>query len=191
MNGKALPADSREMKAMLAYIQYISTGVPVGKAIEGRGSAALPLLSRAADPARGAKVYAEVCAACHQANGQGKRKEGKGAGYEFPPLWGPDSFNNGAGMHRLIASASFIRANMPVGTTYEAPVLSVEDAWDVAAYVNSHDRPVRKGLERDYPNRARKPVDAPFPPYVGPFPAEQHKLGPFKPMMDAAAAPPR
>lgn len=188
MNGRALPVESREMKAMLAYIQYISTGVPVGKALEGRGSASLPFLKRAASPQRGATVYRKVCIACHQADGQGKRNDGKGAGYQFPPLWGPDSFNNGAGMHRLIASASFIRANMPVGTTFETPVLSVEEAWDVAAYINAQKRPARARLDLDYPNRARKPVDAPFPPFTGAFPPEQHKLGPFQPMLDAQAA---
>jgi len=187
MNGRALPVESREMKAMLAYIQYVSTGVPVGKAIEGRGSASLPLLRRAASPQRGAAVYRKVCVACHQPDGQGKRNGAKGdaAGYQFPPLWGPDSFNDGAGMHRLIASASFIHANMPVGTTYAAPALSVDDAWDVAAYINAQPRPRRANLERDYPNRARKAIDAPFPPFVDTFSLQQHRLGPFQPIMDA------
>jgi thiosulfate dehydrogenase len=103
----------------------------------------------------------------------------------MPPLWGPDSFNDGAGMHRLIASASFIRANMPFGTRYTAPVLSVEDAWDVAAYINSQPRPARANLELDYPDRTRKPVDAPFPPFADEFPLTQHRLGPFRPILDA------
>lgn len=190
MNGRELALGGKEMKAYLAYIQFLSTDIPVGRATEGRGSPTLPLLDRAADPKRGADVYAKTCAVCHQADGQGKRNgtAGDAKGYAFPPLWGPDSFNNGAGMHRLIASASFIRANMPLGTKYDAPVLSVEDAWDVAAYINSHERPVRANLDRDYPNRARKPVDAPFPPYTDKFPAEQHKYGPFKPILDAQKA---
>jgi thiosulfate dehydrogenase len=104
-------------------------------------------------------------------------------GYLFPPLWGPDSFNDGAGMHRLIASASFIRATMPLGTTYDKPVLSVEEAWDVAAYVNSQPRPAKGGLDRDYPDRKRKPVDAPFPPFLDSFPLEQHRFGPFQPIL--------
>ena len=88
-------------------------------------------------------------------------------------------------MHRLIASASFIRANMPFGTRYNAPVLSVEEAWDVAAYINSQPRPARANLERDYPDRTRKPVDAPFPPFADGFPLSQHRLGPFRPIMEA------
>jgi thiosulfate dehydrogenase len=187
MNGRELPLGGKEMKAFLAYIQFLSTDIPVGKPTEGRGSPQLPLLDRAADPKRGAQVYEANCASCHQADGQGVRNgaEGDAKGYRYPPLWGPDSFNNGAGMHRLIASASFIRGNMPLGTRYDAPVLSVDDAWDVAAYINSQLRPVRANLDRDYPNRARKPVDAPFPPFTDKFPLEQHKYGPFKPILDA------
>ncbi|MBX7200008.1 MAG: c-type cytochrome [Rhodospirillaceae bacterium] len=187
MNGRALPADGKEMKAMLAYIQYVSTGIPVGKNIEGRGSAPLPLLKRAASPMRGATVYQKTCAVCHQPDGQGKRNGAKGdaGGYQFPPLWGPDSFNNGAGMHRLIAAATFVHANMPVGTTYTSPALTGDDAWDVAAYINAQPRPVRAHLERDYPNRSRKPVDAPFPPFADSFSLQQHRVGPFQPITDA------
>jgi len=190
MNGRDLPVDGREMKALVAYIQFLSTGVPVGKALEGRGSPPLPLLNRAADPKHGNAVYQANCAACHQPDGQGKRNgaTGDAKGYMFPPLWGPDSFNDGAGMHRLIASASFIHANMPFGTHYDAPALSAEDAWDVAAYVNSQPRPHREHLDADYPDRSRKPVDAPFPPFTDKFPLQQHVFGPFRPIMDAQAA---
>lgn len=175
------------MKALLAYIQYVSTGIPVGKTIEGRGSAPLALLKRAASPQRGAGVYKKICVACHQPDGQGKRNGsvGDAGGYLFPPLWGPDSFNNGAGMHRLIASASFVHANMPVGTTYTGPALSADDAWDLAAYINAQLRPIRARLDLDYPNRARKPVDAPFPPFTDAFSLQQHRLGPFQPLVDA------
>jgi thiosulfate dehydrogenase len=187
MNGRALPVDGREMKAMVAYLQFLSTGVPVGRPTEGRGTPALPLLDRAADAARGRSVYTSTCQVCHQADGQGLRrgKPGDAAGYLFPPVWGDDSFNDGAGMHRLIASASFIRANMPLGTSSRLPMLSVEDAWDVAAFINSQPRPARAGRDLDYPDRSKKPVDAPFPPFADSFPLEQHRLGPFKPILDA------
>jgi thiosulfate dehydrogenase len=187
LNGRALPMDGREVKALAAYLQFLSTGIGAGTAIEGRGSPALLYLDRAADVGKGRSVYAATCQPCHQADGQGLRKgkKGDGAGYLFPPLWGPDSFNDGAGMHRLIVSASYIRANMPLGTSYRAPMLSVEDAWDVAAFINSQPRPARARLDLDYPDRSRKPIDAPFPPFADPFPLEQHRLGPFKPILDA------
>ena len=104
--------------------------------------------------------------ACHQPDGQGLRKgtQADAAGYVYPPLWGPDSFNDGAGMHRLIASASYIRANMPLGTRYDAPALSVEDAWDVAAFINSQPRPPRarprSRLSRSREETGRRAVPA-------------------------------
>lgn len=190
MNGRLLPLEGREMKAMVSYLQFLSTGRPVGQATQGRGTPALPLLDRAADVEKGRVVYAATCQVCHQADGQGLRRgrKGDGAGYLYPPLWGSDSFNDGAGMHRLITSANFIRANMPFGTTYRAPVLSVEDAWDVAAYINSRPRPAREHLDQDYPDRSKKPVDAAFPPFFDTFPLEQHRLGPFRPILEAHKA---
>lgn len=185
MNGRALPGDSREMTAIIAYIQFLSEGAPTD--IEGRGSPTTPLLQRAADPARGASVYSTTCAACHGANGQGQRNV-DGDGYAYPPLWGPDSFNNGAGMHRIIAAANFIRANMPYGVTHEAPQLTPEQAFDVAAYINVQPRPERDHLDRDYPLRTRKPVDAPFPPYADDFSQEQHTFGPWGPINAARDA---
>jgi thiosulfate dehydrogenase len=191
MNGGALPAGGRELKAMAAYLRFLSTGVSAGTPVNGRGTPPLSYLDRAADIAKGRAVYAATCQACHQADGQGVRKgkKGDGAGYVYPPLWGDDSFNDGAGMHRLIASATYIRANMPLGTNYRAPLLSVADAWDVAAFINSQPRPARAHLELDYPDRSKKPVDAPFPPFADSFSLEQHRLGPFKPILDARKTP--
>jgi len=58
--------------------------------------------------------------------------------YAFPPLWGKDSFNAGAGMHSVKNAAAFIKANMPLG---KGNSLSPQEAWDVAQFVDSHDRP--------------------------------------------------
>ena len=178
MNGRALPADSKEMEAMIAYIGFLSEAAPAG--MDGRGAPSLPLLDRAADPILGAEVYSTHCVICHGADGQGKVLEEGQPGYLYPPLWGPGSFNNGAGMHRVIKAATFIRANMPLGVTYDSPVLTPEEAYDVAAYINVQARPEKSHLERDYPDRTRKPVDAPFPPYADSFTLEQHKFGPWK-----------
>jgi thiosulfate dehydrogenase len=190
MNGKAIPVGGKEMKALVSYVQYLSTNIPVGKSLEGRATPTLPLLTRAADPVKGKEGFHNYCEECHGEDGQGMRNGVKGdaKGYMYPPLWGPDSFNDGAGMHRLIASASFIHANMPFGTHYDAPQISVDDAWDVAAYVQSQDRPKMQGLDKDYPDRRRKPVDAPFPPYTDKFSVQQHQYGPYKPIQDAQAA---
>ncbi len=187
MNGRALPVGSPQMKAMLTYIRFISAGVPTGHSAEGRATPPLPPLTTAADPQHGAAVFAATCAACHQANGQGQRWSGEDAAaqhhrYQFPPLWGPDSFNDGAGMARPITAASFIHANMPLGTDYTHPALSIQDAFDVAVFIDSQQRPHRAGIEQDFPDRSLKPVDATYPPFLGPFPASQHQTGPWAPM---------
>ncbi len=191
MNGKPLPLESREMTAIVAYLKFLSTGVPVGSKTLGRGPGSMPELTRAADPAHGHTVYTANCAACHGTNGLGLRagKPADGQGYTMPPLWGPDSFNDGAGMGRLITAANFIHSNMPDGTTWQNPALSSQDAWDVAAYLETQPRPHRANLDRDFPNRLEKPVDTPYGPYADRIPASQHKFGPFKPIRDAIAAP--
>lgn len=189
MNGRPLPVAGPEMKAMLAYIRFISDQMPTGVSVEGRGAPRLKAPPAAAEKAHGATVFAAHCAACHQADGQGLRLDAKAAAsaghrYLFPPLWGPDSYNDGAGMARPITAAQFIRANMPNGTDFAHPALSESDAFDVAVFVDSQQRPHHEGNERDFPDRSLKPADALYPPYVGPFPPEQHLTGPWKPIQD-------
>jgi len=189
MNGKALPVDSTEMKAFVAYIKFLSEGRMIGGKTPGRGSGEIAELTRPADPVAGAKVFEATCAACHGAEGQGQRAvAGSGKVYAFPPLWGEDGYNDGAGMARLIAAASFIRANMPNGTTHDQPLLSVEQAWDVAAFVDSQSRPHKADLDKDFPVRAEKPVDAGYGPYIDGFSEAQHRLGPFQPIRDKLKA---
>lgn len=177
MNGRALPPDSIEMKAFLAYAKWLSTGIPAGARLAGAGTMGVSEPDRAADLHNGAAVYASTCAVCHGADGRGQRAE-TGSGYRFPPIAGPDSYNNGAGMTRILTAAGFVRHNMPFG----APMLSDADAYDVAGWINGLDRPPMAGLDEDYPVRAQKPVDTPYGPYADSFPAEQHKYGPFGPI---------
>ena len=188
MNGKALPLDSREMKAYVTYIHFLSRGIPVGATVEGAATFPSKPPNRRADLAAGKVIYQAQCVACHGENGEGRRAGVKGdaKGYLFPPLWGSDTFNNGAGMNRLIMAMRFIKHNMPQGTTYATPVLSDDEAFDVAAYMLSQPRPTKAGLERDFPARWNKPIDAAFPPYVDGASADQHKYGPFPPLADMA-----
>ena len=181
MNGRALPLGSREMKAFSSYMRWLSTGVPAGARLLGAGTLRIKEPERAADPGRGAEVYAQVCAACHGSDGLGQPAQ-NGLGYQFPPLWGPDSYNNGAGMSRLLTAAAYALHNMPLGTRFDAPVLTDEQAYDVAGYIVSQNRPEKANLERDFPIRLQKPIDAPYGPYADGFPAEQHRFGPFGPI---------
>jgi thiosulfate dehydrogenase len=187
MNGRALADDSAEMQDLVAYIKFLSTGLPPGEKLTGYGSGDMRGLDRAADPERGKAVYARACLFCHGGKGEGIRRSGAvtDLGFLVPPLWGPGSFNDGAGMNRLITAANFIHFNMPHGTDYLNPQLSVEEAWDVAAYMLSQPRPKKSGLEKDFPNLSLKPVDAPYGPYADGFPEQEHKYGPFAPIRAA------
>jgi thiosulfate dehydrogenase len=108
-------------------------------------------------------------------------------GYLTPPLWGPDSFNNGAGMATLITVANFIHFNMPNGTSYTRPRLTQQEAWDIAAFVISQKRPQRAGLDKDFPDLLQKPADIPYGPYADGFSQTQHMYGPFGPIQAALA----
>lgn len=181
LNGKALDSNSREMQAIYAYLKWLGQEVPKGKKPYGSGLEKLPFLDRAADPQKGRLVYLSKCQICHGSNGEGQLNV-DGLEYTTPPLWGPHSYNDGAGLFRLSNFASFAKNNMPFNeASHKAPVLSLEEAWDVAAFVNSQLRP-HKGQGNDWPNLSKKPVDFPFAPYADSFPEQQHKYGPFKPI---------
>jgi thiosulfate dehydrogenase len=181
LNGKPLPVDGREMKAMLAYIKFLNKNVPIGVKIKGQGYAAIKVPNRAANLQHGSKVFAQYCSSCHGKDGQGKRRghPGDDKGYLYPPLWGHDSFNDGAGMHRLLTAAKFIKANMPYGVPVGKPLLSDEQAYDVAAYINSFPRPEKADKHKDYPNLKLKPQDCPYPPYADTMSLERHRIGPY------------
>lgn len=135
MNGTSPAYDSEEMVALIAYSYWLAQGAPTGVDLAGSGYPKLAAPPQSPDAGRGAAVFMANCAICHGATGQGTKLDAK---YVFPPLWGKDSFNAGAGMTRVNTAAEFIKANMPLG---KGGSLSLQDAWDVAQYMNSHDRP--------------------------------------------------
>ena len=189
MNGRPLPANGPDMRAILAYLQFIGSVPDTETPFWGHGVPKLRLPDHAADPGHGRAVYRTMCAACHGPAGAGVRysaseQRRQQRRYLYPPLWGPDSYNDGAGMARNITAAWFVHANMPDGVTFADPILSVDDAYDVAAYVNQHPRPNKARLDADYPDRWLKPPDAAFPPLLGPFPPLQHALGPWRPISE-------
>jgi thiosulfate dehydrogenase len=181
LNGRPLDSLSREMRALVAYIQWLGKDVPRDSIAPGSGLAEIPLLDRAADPVSGRKLYVQNCRVCHGSSGEGLRSKADGP-YINPPMWGDNSFNTGAGLYRISTFARYIRSNMPNGTTFENPVLSVEEAWDIAAYAVSLPRP-EKRFAQDWPDIKLKPVDHPYGPYVDGFSEQQHKYGPYTDMI--------
>ncbi len=184
LNGTAIDTASCEMQAIIAYMHWIGDDIPHGKKPLGSGIMQLPFLDRAADPAKGRIVYVNICQRCHGSNGQGQ-PNADASGYVYPPLWGANSYNTGAGFYRISTFAGFVKNNMPFQeAAYNHPKLSNEEAWDVAAYVNSQPRPLIKN-KNDFPDLSKKPIDDPTGPYADTFTEEQHKFGPFKPIKDA------
>jgi thiosulfate dehydrogenase len=157
MNGRALNPAGRDMRDIVSYFAFLSSGIPVGVEMEGQGLPKLQPLP--GDLTRGAAVFASTCVRCHGAGGQGTALA--------PPLWGPRSYNVGAGMARINTAASFIHALMPID---RAQQLTPQQAFDVATYINTRPRPNFPGKMHDWP-RGGKPPDgdyhflpAPSPP---------------------------
>lgn len=183
-NGKPLPLDSPEMLAIVSYIKWLGEGVPVNTHVRGDKSMTISLPDYPLDVKHGKQVYAAECARCHADDGQGRMKA-DGSTYEYPPLWGMQSYQPGSSLFRIIKSAQFIKANMPHDqVTWRKMKLTDREALDVAAYINSeeHVRPPKKGS--DYPDVGKKPIDYPFGPYDDTFSEQQHKYGPFKPILE-------
>lgn len=154
-NGEPPPPLSKEMKALVSYFHWLASKAPVDEKLESAGFAKIQDPPKPPDARKGGQVFARNCALCHGAEGQGTKLDGR---YQFPPLWGEHSYNWGAGMHRINTAAAFIHANMPLG---KAGSLSVQEAWDVAAYVNSHERPQDPRFDGDLQETDRKYHDHP------------------------------
>ena len=144
--------DSREIQAMEAYMMWLSEGVPTkgqpywSHLNKPTGDEKVPV--EEVNPVRGAELYLENCASCHGADGQGEVDDDGSVVY--PPLWGPRSFNDGAGMGRMYTSASYIREAMPYG--YAHDVTDWEDVHDIAGFMNAHDRPEFPEKSKDFPD---------------------------------------
>ena len=149
MNGKALARDSRAMRDMVAYLAFLSYGIPVGAQVEGQGLPRIDPLP--GDTVRGREVFAATCTVCHGADGQGTNAA--------PPLWGRHSYNIGAGMSRVRTAAAFIKIAMP----FDKPgTLTPQQAYDVATYINTRPRPDFTRKAGDWPN-GDPPPDVAYP----------------------------
>jgi thiosulfate dehydrogenase len=150
MNGSPLPADGPDMRDIVSYLWFLSWGTPVGsQAATGSGRERFAHLE--ADTVAGRLLFEGVCSVCHGEGGQGTPAA--------PPLWGPESFNIGAGMARVRTAAAFIRDNMPFN---DPGSLTDQQAFDVASFVVAHPRPDLPGKEYDWPN-GDPPPDVAYP----------------------------
>ena len=211
--GEPLPRDSQWMKDIVAYIDFLGTGIQPGftyKQVPGQEFPSVALLTRAADPVRGKEIYKNNCQSCHQETGGGVWQEDEQR-FRFPALWGNDSFGQMSGAGRLSTLATLVWGTMPrdkVNVMDVTTRMSQEDAWDVSAYVLSNSHPFKDRFINDWngtgpdgmPNWLRKASSASYDytmprsnvgaatddPAMPPmFTKVQHTFGPFQPI-DAA-----
>ena len=147
--GNKIPTGSREMQDIVAYLAFLSTGVPAGAHVKGEAMPKMP--KGTGDTVRGAAIFASTCTACHGPQGQGNPPA-------IPALWGATSYSIGASMAREERAATFIRHFMPLSNPGS---LTDQQAYDVSAYINSHPRPDSPGKERDWPAEG-VPYDVPY-----------------------------
>lgn len=132
-NGVRPPLGSEVSVSITAYITWLSADQPIRLNSERpAGPRAVPQLkvdAAQADLQRGQELYSARCAECHAENGRGRN--------ENPPVWGERSFNDGAGLAKIVQLASWLKVAMPI----DDADLSDQEALDIAAFVNSHERP--------------------------------------------------
>lgn len=186
LNGNKIDSNGREMNAFIAYLKWIGENVKKGTEPKGSGIEELPFLTRAADTVKGRMVYVAKCQVCHGKTGEGLLNA-KGTAYTYPALWGEHSYNIGASIYRLSKFAGYVKHNMPFKSDKKNQ-LTNEQAWDVAAFINSKPHPY-KDLKADWPKLITKPYDYPFGPYADQqFDTDQRKYGPFAPIKKYYAA---
>ena len=155
--GDAIPSpSSKEVIAISAYIAWLSRGYPAGVEVPWRGHNVIPakrlLPFEKLNPALGEKLFMEKCSSCHGEDGQGVAIGDKIAG----PLWGPDSWNDGAGAGRIYTLAGMIRYMMPY---LDPGSLTDEEAQHISAFINSKQRPIYPFKKDDY-HAGNVPPDA-------------------------------
>ncbi|RAV58770.1 cytochrome C class I [Mucilaginibacter rubeus] len=186
--GKPLPLDGKEMISIMAYLKFLSDSSNVSKTTKGLKNMEVELPNVAASSDRGEVLYAQNCERCHAKNGEGKMRFDK-VTYEYPPVWGLLAYRPGSSMHRVVKLAQWLKGNMPYDKTAEGkPFLTDAEALDIAAFVNDdkkHKRPLPKTTkEVDYPHYEEKAIDYDKGPFKDPFSEQQHKYGPYKPIID-------
>ncbi len=133
LNGTRPPLGGKASVAIASYITWLSRQTPIAMNPEvPLGPNHLKMLQptdTAPHIATGKVLYADRCAFCHGDHGGGSE--------EGPPVWGEQSFNDGAGLSKIPKMAAWLKIAMPLDDTD----LTDQEAFDIAAFVNSHPRP--------------------------------------------------
>ncbi len=167
---------SKEMNALKTYLKWLSKSKINLSNPEKSTFFEFAFPSRKSSSARGKELYSHHCLRCHSGS----------PSVLTPPLWGKDGYSIHSPFFQNFRLAQFIRANMPLGSTPDNPILSEEEALDIAVYVNSSQLEKRWGDRKlkFYPQAKEKPFDYPFGPYKDGFNEMQHRIGPFLPISE-------
>ena len=179
-----LTAEKPEMQAIVAYLRWLGGQSKPGIAVTGTGLLPINMPDRAADPKQGQGLFAAHCTQCHGVKGEGMPAPdfAKGGGYLFPPIAGDDTYDDSGHMYMVPLLTRFIYANMPFGSSASAPQLKIDEAYDIAAYINSElprrHNPQRMGL---YPNPTFRPAGFAIPEHFPDDPEgyRRARFGPF------------
>jgi thiosulfate dehydrogenase len=157
---------SKEVLAISAYLSWLSRGYEVGRNPAWRGQNTIPAAAlipvARLDPVKGEAIFRERCVTCHGPDGQGVFIGGPDmpgmltGGKQPGPLWGSDSWNDGAGASRVYTLAGIIRFAMPY---LDPGSLTDEESQLVASFITSKPRPAYPFKNRDY-RTDKLPVDA-------------------------------
>ena len=132
-NGSRPPNGGRVSVAIASYITWLSRHTPIDmNASQPLGPNQLTMLDAGDyEPSvpRGRALYSDRCASCHSDDGKG--------GDDGPPVWGDQSYNDGAGLAKIPKLAAWLKVAMPL----QDADLTDEESLDIAAFVNSHSRP--------------------------------------------------
>lgn len=137
LNGVMPPNNAPEVTAIKTYISYLSINQVIGKSPEGRGVSTLPTTNTEPNSVNGELVFQQHCSSCHGNDGTGLA--------ETPPVWGMHSYTKGSGMNDIQLAASFIKTKM---SEISKSTLSVQQAFDVAAYLKKQMRPIDPGKSK-------------------------------------------
>lgn len=176
--------DSPQVQAIVAYLHWLAEDSPPHTRVRGTGLAEVDFPHRAADLSHGAAAFARLCSSCHGSTGLGLRSMdfASGGGYTVPPLAGNDSFDDGGHMAMVPLLARFIYTTMPLGAHHGASKLTVDEAYDIAAFVDiSLQRRANPNRLALYPDPNFRPEGFVIPEY---FPGNHEaylraRLGPY------------
>jgi thiosulfate dehydrogenase len=137
--GRAPEKTSETVLALSAYVTSIAKPEDSTASVESLIPAGSLIPIPELNAEQGRARYGDLCSSCHGLDGQGYRERRTPLPYDYvPPVWGPRSYNDVAGMARVYTLAGFLAHAMPRD---EPGTIDDRDAQEIAAFVDGQPRP--------------------------------------------------